>query len=403
MDDARNVFDSAIDRDLYSWNTMIGVYVGSGNMIQAKNLFDEMHERDVVSWSTIIAGYVQVGCFMEDLEFFHNMLQSEVKPNEYTMVSALAIKMNDRLLASLIDMYAKCGEIDSASSVFHEHKVKRKVWPWNAMIGGFAMHGKPEEAISLFEQMKVERVSPNKVTFIALLNACSHGYMIKEGKSYFELMSSDYGINPEIEHYGCMVDLLSRSELLKEAEEMILSMPMAPDVAIWGALLNACRIYKDMERGYRIGRIIKEIDPNHIGCNVLLGNIYSTSGRWNEARILRERNEIREIYSFLEEMIRKLKIAGYVPELGEVLLDFDDEEDKETTLSVHSEKLAIAFGLMNTAPGTPICIVKNLRVCGDCHEAIKFISKVYDRVIIVRDRMRYHHFKDGVCSCKDYW
>ncbi|XP_024642254.1 pentatricopeptide repeat-containing protein At5g19020, mitochondrial-like [Medicago truncatula] len=200
--------------------------------------------------------------------------------------------MNDRLLASLIDMYAKCGEIDSASSVFHEHKVKRKVWPWNAMIGGFAMHGKPEEAISLFEQMKVERVSPNKVTFIALLNACSHGYMIKEGKSYFELMSSDYGINPEIEHYGCMVDLLSRSELLKEAEEMILSMPMAPDVAIWGALLNACRIYKDMERGYRIGRIIKEIDPNHIGCNVLLGNIYSTSGRWNEARILRERNEI---------------------------------------------------------------------------------------------------------------
>jgi len=394
---------------------------------------------------------------MEALDFFHKMLQSDVKPNEYTMVSALAacsnlvaldqgkwihvyiwrdkIKMNDRLLASLIDMYAKCGEIDSASSVFHEHKVKRKVWPWNAMIGGFAMHGKPEEAISLFEQMKVERVSPNKVTFIALLNACSHGYMVKEGKSYFELMASDYGINPEIEHYGCMVDLLSRSGLLKEAEEMILSMPMAPDVAIWGALLNACKIYKDMERGSRIGKIIKEIDPKHIGCRVLLGNIYSTSGRWNEARMLREKNEIssdtkkipgfssielngifheflvgdrshpqsREIYSFLDEMISKLKIAGYVPELGEVLLDFDDEEDKETALSVHSEKLAIAFGLMNTAPGTPIRIVKNLRVCADCHQATKFISKVYDRVIIVRDRTRYHHFKDGICSCKDYW
>jgi pentatricopeptide repeat protein len=394
---------------------------------------------------------------VEALDFFHKMLQSEVKPNEYTMVSALAacsnlvaldqgkwihvyirrgeIKMNDKLLASLIDMYAKCGELESASSVFHEHKVKRKVWPWNAMIGGFAMHGKPEEAINVFEKMKVEKVSPNKVTFIALLNACSHGYMVREGKSYFELMASDYGIIPEIEHYGCMVDLLSRSGLLKEAEDMISSMPMAPDVAIWGALLNACRIYKDMERGYRIGRIIKEIDPNHIGCCVLLGNIYSTSGRWNEARMLREKNEIsgdrkkvpgwssielkgifhqflvgdrshpqsKEIYLFLDEMISKLKVAGYVSELGEVLFDIDDEEDKETALSVHSEKLAIAFGLMNTEPGTPIRIVKNLRVCGDCHEATKFISKVYDRVIIVRDRTRYHHFKDGICSCKDYW
>ncbi|CAK8577157.1 unnamed protein product [Lathyrus sativus] len=453
VEDGRRVFESAMDKDLFSWNTMIAAYVGSGDIVVAKELFDEMHERDVVSWSTIIAGYVQAGCFMESLDFFHKMLQAGVKPNEYTMVSALAacsnlvaldqgkwihvyirrhkIRMNDRLLASLIDMYAKCGEIESALSVFYEHKVKRKVWPWNAMIGGLAMHGKPEEAINLFEQMKVEKVSPNKVTFIALLNACSHGYMVKEGKLYFELMTSDYGISPELEHYGCMVDLLSRSGLLMEAEDMILSMPMAPDVAIWGALLNACRIYKDMERGYRIGRIIKEIDPDHIGCHILLGNIYSTSGRFNEARTLRDSNDrkkipgcssielkglfhqflvgdrshpqSREIYLFLDEMISKLKIAGYVPELAEVLLDIDDEEDKETALSVHSEKLAIAFGLMNTEPGTPIRIVKNLRVCADCHQATKFISKVYDRVIIVRDRMRYHHFKDGVCSCKDYW
>lgn len=190
-----------------------------------------------------------------------------------------------------------------------------------------------------------------------------------------------------------------------------------------------------MERGYRIGRIIKGMDPNHIGCHVLLSNIYSTSGRWNEARILREKNEIsrdrkkipgcssielkgtfhqflvgdqshpqsREIYSFLDEMTTKLKSAGYVPELGELLHDIDDEEDKETALSVHSEKLAIAFGLMNTANGTPIRIVKNLRVCGDCHQATKFISKVYNRVIIARDRTRYHRFKDGICSCEDYW
>ncbi|XP_027923840.1 pentatricopeptide repeat-containing protein At3g62890-like [Vigna unguiculata] len=457
VEEGWKVFQWAVDRDLYSWNTMIAAYVGSGDMIRAKELFDGMQEKDVVSWSTIIAGYVQVGCFMEALDLFNEMLQIGPRPNEYTLVSAFAacsnlvaldqgkwihayigrgeVKMNERLLASIIDMYAKCGEIESASRVFFNYKVKQKVWPWNAMIGGFAMHGKPNEAINVFEQMKVEKVSPNKVTFIALLNACSHGYMVEEGKLYFRLMVSDYAITPEIEHYGCMVDLLSRSGFLKEAEDMISSMPMAPDVAIWGALLNACRIYKDIERGHRIGRTIKDMDPNHIGCHVLLSNIYSTSGRWNEARMLREKNEVsnerkkipgcssielkgtfhqflvgdrshpesREIYSFLDEMTIKLKSAGYVPELGELLHDIDDEEDKETALSVHSEKLAIAYGLMNTTYGTPIRIVKNLRICGDCHQATKFISKVYDRVIIVRDRTRYHHFKDGICSCKDYW
>ncbi|KAL2325406.1 hypothetical protein Fmac_024464 [Flemingia macrophylla] len=457
VEECQKVFQWAEDRDLYSWNTMIAAYVGSGNMSQAKQLFDGMQERDVVSWSSIIAGYVQVGCFMEASDFFHKMLQIGPKPNAHTLVSALSacsnlvaldqgkwihaytgragIKMNERLLASIIDMYAKCGEIESASRVFFEHKVKQKVWPWNAMIGGFAMHGKPNEAINIFEQMKAEKVSPNKVTFISLLNACSHGYMVEEGKLYFRLMVSDYAIAPEIEHYGCMVDLLGRASLLKEAEDMISSMPMAPDIAIWGSLLNACRIYKDMERGYRIGKIIKDMDPNHIGCHVLLSNIYSTYGRWNEARMLREKNEIssgrkkipgcssielkgtfhqflvgdrshpqsREIYSFLDEMTIKLKSAGYVPELGELLHDIDVEEDKETALSVHSEKLAIAFGLMNTEHGTPIRIIKNLRVCGDCHQATKFMSLVYNRVIIVRDRTRYHHFRDGICSCKDYW
>ncbi|KAF7814403.1 pentatricopeptide repeat-containing protein [Senna tora] len=327
--EGRKLFDWAAIRDMYSWNTMIAVYVGSGKLDQAKELFNIMQERDVVSWSTIMAGCVQVGSFMEALDLFHKMLQAGVKPNQYTLVSALAacsnlvaleqgkwihvyidkgeIKMNERLLAGLVDMYAKCGEIEFASRVFHEHRVKCKVWPWNAMIGG-------------------------------------HGYMVEEGKFYFRLMVSDYGINPEIEHYGCMVDLLGRAGLLKKAEDMISSMPMAPDVAIWGALLNACRIHKDM-----------------------------------------------------------LRNAGYAPEFGELLLDIDDEEDKETALSVHSEKLAIAFGLMNTEPGTPIRIVKNLRVCGDFHQATKFISKVYERVIIVRDRTRYHHFKDGTCSCNDYW
>ncbi|XP_010257416.1 PREDICTED: pentatricopeptide repeat-containing protein At3g62890-like [Nelumbo nucifera] len=457
VDDARMVFDWSAQRDLFSWNLMIGGYVGSGDVIHAKELFDAMPERDVVSWSTMIAGLVQVGCLIEALELFREMLQTGPKPNEFTLTSVLAacanlvaldqgkwihvyidkvgIKMIEQLLASLIDMYAKCGEIELASNVFHgEAGTRKTVWPWNAMIGGFAMHGLSHEAIDLFEQMKMKSIGPNKITFVALLNACSHGKLVEEGKWYFKSMSSCHGIEPEIEHYGCMVDLLGRAGLLKEAEEIILAMPMAPDAVIWGALLGACRIHRDTEMGDRIAKAIKELDPYHVGCHVLLANMYSSSGRWKEAKAVREKIEsggtkktpgcssielngvfhqflvgdrshpqTKQIYLFLDEMTMKLKLAGYVPELREVLLDIDDEEDKETALSRHSEKLAIAFGLINTEHGTPIRIVKNLRVCQDCHQAIKFISKVYEREIIVRDRIRFHHFRNGQCSCRDYW
>lgn len=385
------------------------------------------------------------------------MLQRGASANEYTLASALAacsnlvalnqgrwmhvyirkmnIQMNERLLAGLIDMYAKCGELEFASKLFNsERQLRRKVWPWNAMIGGFAMHGKSKEAIEVFEQMKVEKVSPNKVTFVALLNACSHGNKVEEGRSYFESMVGRYGVEPELEHYGCLVDLLGRAGRLNEAEEIISSMHLTPDVAIWGALLNACKIHKDVEMAKRIGKFVRELDSDHLGCHVLLANIYSLTGNWDEAKTLRENiaatgkkktpgcssielngmfhqflvgdrshPQTKELYMFLDEMTTKLKIAGYISESGEVLLDIDDEEDKETALLKHSEKLAIAFGLMNTAPKTPIRIVKNLRVCGDCHQAIKFISKVYDREIVVRDRIRYHHFNDGTCSCNDYW
>ncbi|XP_021903836.1 pentatricopeptide repeat-containing protein At5g48910-like [Carica papaya] len=413
VDEARRVFDGSLNRDLYSWNIMMAGYVGRGVMNQAKDLFDEMPARDVVSWSTVIAGYVQV-----------EYLREQMKGITDVLFFLLIIQLNE--LALLIMRLGEPHPKKSAS--------KEKIWPWNAMIGGFAMHGKSWEAIDLFEQMKFRRVAPNKVTFIALLTACSHGYMVDEGRDYFKSMATSYSIEPEIEHYGCMVDLLGRAGLLDEVEETILNMPMVPDAAIWGAFLGACRIHKDIERGERIGNFIKGLDSNHIGCHVLLANMYSASGRWSDATAVREKLEesgrqkipgcssielngvfhqflvgdqshpqTKQIFLFLDKMTRRLKIAGYVPEVGEVLLDINDEEEKETALSRHSEKLAIAFGLMNTAPRTPIRIVKNLRVCGDCHEATKFISKVYDREIIVRDRIRYHHFKNGLCSCKDYW
>ncbi|CAA7395957.1 unnamed protein product [Spirodela intermedia] len=456
MEEAERVFKECSARDLFSWNSLMGGYVGVGEMQRARILFGEMRKRDVVSWSTVIAGYVQEGSFMEAMELFHDMQLSGVAPNEFTLTSILTacanlvaldqgrwvhsyinrakINLNERLLAGLIDMYAKCGEINWALKVFYEEGIsKRTVWPWNAMLGGFAIHGMAGDAVDLFERMRSERIAPNKVTFISLLSACSHGSFLDEGRTYFELMKGVYGIDPEIEHYGCMVDLFGRAGLLNEAEEFISLMPISPDFIIWSALLNACRIHRNIDRAERVGRIIKELDPKQVGCQVLLANIYSRSGRWTGARDIRNEVEIsgskktpgwssielsgmfhqflvgdqshpqaKQIYSFLDELSIKLKKAGYEPELGEVLVDID-EEDKETALSIHSEKLAIAFGLMNTEVGTVIRIVKNLRVCIDCHQATKFISKLYDREIIVRDRVRFHYFKDGFCSCKDYW
>ncbi|KAL5997480.1 hypothetical protein ACLOJK_008410 [Asimina triloba] len=450
IDDARRVFDLSLERDSFSWNSMVSGYIGVGDLERAEKLFDEMPERDVVSWSTMIAGYVQV------METFCQMQLVGEMPNEFTLVSVLAacanlvaleqgrwihvyiekarIKMNEQLLSGLIDMYAKCGEIALAFKVFRDkNNLRRIVWPWNAMISGFAMHGQSKEAINLFEEMKIANVLPDKITFVALLNACSHGRLVDAGWLYFKSMSSVYGIVPGLEHYGCMVDLLGRAGLLNKAEDIVHSMPMPPDMVIWGALLGACRIHRDVERGERIGKYIRDLEPSHMGCHVLLANMYSQSGRFDDAKVIRERIETsstkktpgcssielngmfhqflvgdrthpqtKQIYSFLDEMTIKLKNAGYVPETKEVLLDLD-EEDKETALSRHSERLAIAFGLINTAPGTPIRIVKNLRVCWDCHQVTKFISKVYGREIIVRDHMRFHHFKDGCCSCNDFW
>ncbi|KAH7651164.1 Tetratricopeptide-like helical domain-containing protein, partial [Dioscorea alata] len=457
LQDARKVFDEMDERDLFSWNSLMAGYVGVGDVRMAREVFDDMPERDVVSWSTVIAGYVQEGSFMEAMELFCEMQLAGARPNEFTLTTVLAacsnlvaleqgkwihmyidrakIKMNDRLLAALIDMYSKCGDAESSLRLFDsaDNALRSSIRPWNAMLSGFAIHGLSEAAIQHFERMKMENIAPDKVTFVSLLNACSHGRLVDEGRLYFESMKSIHGIDPEIEHYGCMVDLLGRAGRLKEAEEFIESMPVTPDTAIWSALLAACKIHRDTVMADRIGKLVNNSEPENLGCQVLLANIYSSSGRWVDAKDVRKNMGItgrrktpgcssieldgmfhqffvgdkshpqtKQIYLFLEEMYTKLKMAGYAPEIGEVLLDIDGE-DRETVLSRHSEKLAIAFALMNTPPGTPIRIVKNLRVCGDCHHATKFISKVYGRVIIVRDRIRFHHFEDGLCSCKDYW
>lgn len=295
------------------------------------------------------------------------------------------------------------------------------------------MHGKGEAAIELFEKMQRDMVAPDNITFVNVLSACAHSGLVEEGQRYFQSMVEVHGIEPRKEHFGCMVDLLGRAGMLEEARKLISEMPMSPDVGVLGALLGACKIHGNVELGEHIGRIVIELEPENSGRYVLLANLYANAGRWedvaNVRRLMNDRGvkkvpgfsmielegvvnefiagggahpQTKEIYAKVDEMLKCIRSAGYVPDTEGVLHDLDEEE-KENPLYYHSEKLAIAFGLLKTKPGETLRISKNLRVCKDCHQASKLISKVFDREIIVRDRNRFHHFKRGDCSCKDYW
>ncbi|RVW97473.1 Pentatricopeptide repeat-containing protein [Vitis vinifera] len=428
IESAGLVFDRTPECDGASWNIMIGGYLKCGVFKSARRMFEAMPDRDVVSWSVMINGYVQESRFKEGLGLFQDMMGEKIEPNESVLVNALSACAH----LGAMEQGQWIESVERALEVFHKMKEKN-VLAWSAMINGLAINGQGKDALNLFSQMEMQGVKPNEVTFIGILNACSHSKLVDEGCSFFHSMTSIYGLKPNAHHHCCMVDLYGRAGMLDQAQTVIKSMPFKPNSAIWGALLNACRIHGDTELGEQVGKRLLELDPNHGGRYVLLSNIYAACGRWDRVaelrRMMRERQvsktpgcsfidlgdtihefvagdsshpQLEMIYAKLGEMSQELKAAGYKPDTGQVLLDMDEEE-KETALCHHSEKLAIAFGLIKTDPGTTIRITKNLRVCADCHSATKLISKIYNREIIVRDRCRFHHFRDGSCSCMDFW
>ncbi|XP_074343760.1 pentatricopeptide repeat-containing protein At1g74630-like isoform X1 [Apium graveolens] len=451
---AREFFDKMSNRDLVSWNTLIHGYASTGDVESAQDLFDTSTGKDVVSWTSMIAACAKSRCSSNALKLFREMQLSNVVPDQVTMVSVLCacgdigalgmgkmiheyikrsgIEIDIRLGTSIVDMYAKCGDIDNAMCCFKQMS-KKDVFAWSAMIMGLANHGSGEAALDLFFKMISEGTKPNDITFIGVLTACSHIGLVDKGWTYFNSMSDVYGIVPKIEHYGNMIDILGRAGRLQEAREFIRSMPFEPDAVIWRALLGACKIYRNVELAEEAMMKLVAIEPNVDGNFVLLSNVYSQAKQWdkvvNVRRIIKNNKVHRipgsssievgnvivefvagdkshvqsdQIYKMLSEIMHRLKVAGYEPLTASVLQDIDEKE-KETLLAHHSEKIAIAFGILNTAPGVPIRIVKNLRVCDDCHSAIKIISIVYNRKIIIRDRNRFHHFVSGTCSCNDYW
>ncbi|KAK9276506.1 hypothetical protein L1049_006040 [Liquidambar formosana] len=454
LDSCHRVFAGVSKPDLVCQTAMVSACAKSGDVVFARELFDKMPQRDPIAWNAMISGYAQCGQSREALNLFYLMQLEGVKVNEASMVSVLSacthlgaldqgkwahayvernkLRMTVTLGTALIDMYAKCGNMNKAMEVFWGLK-ERNVYTWSSAMNGLAMNGAGEKCLEIFSLMKQDGVQPNEVTFVSVLRACSVVGLVEEGHEHFESMRKVYGLEPQLEHYGCIVDLYGRAGRLYEALNFIDNMPMKPHAGAWGALLNACRIYRNTELGELASRKLVELEAKNHGAYVLLSNIYADSKNWdsvsNVRRIMKskgvkklpgcsvievdgevheffvgDKSHLRygEIEAMLGEISRRLKLSGYVANTNPVLFDIEEEE-KEDALCKHSEKVAIAFGLITLREGVPIRIVKNLRVCWDCHDVTKMISKIFNREIIVRDRNRFHHFKDGECSCKGYW
>ncbi|CAI8583132.1 unnamed protein product [Vicia faba] len=455
---AEKVFDEMPKKSLVSFTTMLTCYARHGKLHEARLLFDEMGEdKDVVVWNVMIDGYSQNGFPKECLLLFRRMLVEKVRPDVITLLAVLSScgqlgalesgrwvhsyienEKNDifavevRVGTALVDMYCKCGSLEDARKVFDKINGKDVV-ALNSMMMGYAVNGFSEEALKLFHEMCDMGVKPSHVTFIAVLTACGHSGLVTKGWEIFNLMKNEYEMEPRVEHFGCMVNLLGRAGHLQEAYDLVRCMKIDPDPVLWGTLLWACRLHNNISLGEEIAEFLLSSDLASSGTYVLLSNIYAASGNWVGAAkvrslmkdsgvekepgcsIIEVNNRVHEfiagnlrhpksknIYMMLEEMNGWLKGNGYTPKTDVVLHDIE-EEQKELSLEVHSEKLALAFGLISTSPGTTIKIVKNLRVCVDCHAVMKMISRITRRQIVMRDRNRFHHFDKGSCSCGDYW
>ncbi|PON37878.1 DYW domain containing protein [Parasponia andersonii] len=445
---------SGLQSDVYVINSLLDTYSKCSQVKDAAKIFEECPVGDLVAFTSMITAYAQYGEGEEALKLYLEMQGKGITPDPFVCSSLLnacanlsayeqgkqihvhILKfgfMSDVFAGnSLVNMYAKCGSIDDAGRSFLEI-AERGIVSWSAMIGGLAQHGHGEQALKMFNKMLKEGVHPNHITLVSVLCACNHAGLVTEARKYFESMKESFGIEPMQEHYACMIDLLGRAGKLEEAMELVNTMPFQANGSVWGALLGAARIHKNVELGQRAAEMLLALEPEKSGTLVLLANIYASASQWenvaNVRRVMkynkvkkepgiswlevkdkvhtfivgdRSHSRSKEIYTKLDELSDLMSKAGYVP-MVEIDLHDVERSEKEKLLLHHSEKLAVAFALIATPPGAPIRVKKNLRVCVDCHTAFKFICKIVSREIIVRDINRFHHFKDGSCSCGDYW
>lgn len=454
-DNARLVFDLITWKNSVSWTAMISGYARTGRKSDAIELFQRMPVKNLLTWTALISGFVQSGNGFDSLNLFMEMrregfsivdpfiISSIIGASANLVALKLGMQIHGLVIAlgyesslfvsnALVDMYAKCSDFLVAKDIF-DNMLVRDVVSWTSIIVGAAQHGRAEEALFLYDEMVSTGMKPNEVTFVGLIYACSHVGLVDKGLELFNSMIKDYGISPSLQHYTCLLDLLSRSGHLGEAKNVIKTMPFKPDEATWAALLSACKRHGNTQMGIRIADHLLGLKPEDPSTYILLSNAYAGAGMWENVSKLRKLMATREfkrepgyscidlgkesqvfyagetshalrdeIFGLLKDVDVEMRKRGYIPDTSFVLHDLEQQE-KERQLFWHSERVAVAYGLLKAVPGTVILIVKNLRVCGDCHTVLKFISSIVKREIVVRDANRFHHFQDGICSCSDFW
>ncbi|KAL3502569.1 hypothetical protein ACH5RR_037018 [Cinchona calisaya] len=410
--------------------------------------------RDVVLWTGIITAFADRNP-EEALLLFNLLRRQGLTPDCYAfsiVLKACGGLVNDKHALSVyclvikagftntvvlqnasIHAFARCGSVARAMVIFDEMSI-RDVVSWNSIIKAYALHGQGKQALNLFKQMDVE---PDATTFVALLSACSHSGMVNEGNEIFYTMSERYGVVPQLDHYACMVDILGRAGQLLEAVKIIRKMPVEPDYVVWSALLGACRKHGETQLANFAVSKLRELDPENSLGYVIMSNIYCSTGSFDEAGLMRKKMKVlriqkepglswtgigNHVHEFVsgggghpqrdtirtntKELVGKLKKLGYVPETSLAMRDIE-EEHKEEELYYHSEKLALVFALMTASDlnchSGAVSIVKNIRICLDCHNFMKLASDLIQREIVVRDSNRFHNFTKGFCSCNDYW
>ncbi|KAJ1283047.1 hypothetical protein BS78_03G098100 [Paspalum vaginatum] len=415
-------------------NALIDMYSRCGMLDAAETIFANKSDQTAISWTALITGCVQNGQNEEAFQLFCDMRRAGLSPDRATCSSimkassSLAViglgrqmhayltksgHMSSMFLGSaLLDMYAKCGCLDEALRTFGEMPEKNSI-TWNAAISAYANFGQAKNAIRMFERMLHCGLYPDSVTFLSVLAACGHNGLAKECMKYFNLMKYYYRMSPWKEHYSCVIDTLGRAGCFDEVQKVLDEMPFEDDPIIWSSILHSCRIHGNQNLATVAAEKLFTLAPTDASTYVILSNIYAKAGHWEGVahvkKLMRDRGvrkesgnswvEIKQkVYSFssndqtspmiddikeeLERLYKEMDKQGYEPDTS-CDLHMVDNELKFESLKYHSERLAIAFALINTPPGTPIRVMKNLSACRDCHAAIKMISKIVNRDIIV--------------------
>ncbi|CAN6678865.1 unnamed protein product [Malus baccata var. baccata] len=446
-------------------NSIMYLYLKCGKINEARKLFNGMEAISLVTWNAMIAGHAQIMDLAQDdvsayqsgteaLNIFLKLNRSGLQPDLFTFSSILAIcsglvalEQGEQIHAqtiktgfledmvvgtALVNMYNKCGSIEKASKAFVEMSTRTLI-SWTTMIAGFAQHGRTQHALQLFEDMRIAGVRPNQITFVSVLSACSHAGMVNEALGYFEMMKKDYKIKPVLDHFACLIDMYVRKGRLEEAIDLAKKMDPQANEFIWSILVAGCRRHGNLELGFYAAERLLKLKPKDTETYTLLLNLYHSAGRLKDVAKVRKMMKeekleklrdwswisIRDkIYSFqqndnlhpysadtqkfVQSLIDRVKSLGYQ---SLEILEVPNEEDEEQTLiptAYHSEKLAIAFGLLNMPNAAPIRVIKSIVMCRDCHSFVKFVSLLTGREMIIRDSKRLHRFVNGTCSCGDF-